>query len=291
MKRLLLRESREQPLLLIFEDLHWVDSETQAFLDSLVESLPAARVLLLVELSPRVPARWGSRTTTPSSGSTPCPRRARTSCCTRSSATTGLAPLKQLLIKRTEGNPFFLEESVRTLVETKALAGERGGFRLAREVYTIQVPATVQAVLAARIDRLPAEDKRLLQAAAVIGKDVPLPLLHAVTDMPEDMLRRRLTQLQAGGVPLRDGPLPELEYTFKHALTHDVAYGRLLQERRRGLHARILAPSSTCTPTGSPSRSSGSPTTPSAARSGTRRSRICARPARRRPGAPRIARP
>ena len=102
-----------------------------------------------------------------------------------------LHPLKQLLITRTEGNPFFLEESVRTLVETKALEGERGVYRVAKSVENIQVPATVQAVLAARIDRLPAEDKRLLQSAAVIGKDVPFVLLQAIADLSEEDLCRR----------------------------------------------------------------------------------------------------
>ena len=107
-----------------------------------------------------------------------------------------LAPLTQLLIQRTEGNPFFLEESVRTLVETEALVGEPGAYRLAPALPTIQVPATVQAVLAARIDRLPPEEKHLMQTAAVIGTEVPLPLLQAVGELPEETLRLGLTHLQ-----------------------------------------------------------------------------------------------
>src|SRR5207248_4273343 len=103
-----------------------------------------------------------------------------------------LAPLRQLLIERTEGNPLFLEESVRTLVETGALAGERGAYRSARALSNIEVPATVQAVLAARIDRLSAEEKRLLQSAAVIGKDVPFALLEAIADRSDGDLRAGL---------------------------------------------------------------------------------------------------
>jgi predicted ATPase/class 3 adenylate cyclase len=241
-KRLLLRESREQPLLLIFESLHWIDSETQAFLDSLVESLPAARVLVLVSYRPEYHHGWGSRTYYTQFRMDPLPAASAEELLhALLGDDLGLGPLKELLIRRTQGNPFFLEESVRTLVETKALAGERGGFRLAREVYAVQVPATVQAVLAARIDRLPAEAKRLLQAAAVIGTDVPLALLHAITDLPEDVLRRHLTQLQASEFIYEISLFPSVEYTFKHALTHDVAYSTLLQERRRGLHARITA--------------------------------------------------
>src|SRR5581483_5891461 len=142
--------------------------------------------------------------------------------------------------ERTEGNPFFVEESVRTLVEGGALAGERGAYRLAKPLESTQVPATVQAVLAARIDRLAPEDKRLLQAAAVIGKDVPYPLLHAIAELPEDALRQGLGRLQMAEFLYETSLFPDLEYTFKHALTHEVAYGSLLRERRRVLHAQIM---------------------------------------------------
>ena len=145
-----------------------------------------------------------------------------------------------LLIERTEGNPFFLEESVRTLVETGVLVGEPGAYRLAQALPTIQVPATVQAVLAARIDRLPPEEKRLLQTAAVIGTEVPLPLLQAIAELPEDALHRGLAHLQAAEFLYETRLFPEREYTFKHALTHEVAYSSLLLERRRALHARIV---------------------------------------------------
>jgi hypothetical protein len=151
-----------------------------------------------------------------------------------------LQPLKALLIERTEGNPFFLEESVQTLVETGGLAGERGAYRLGRPLPAIQVPPTVQAVLAARIDRLPAEEKQLLQSAAVIGKDVPLPLLQAIADLPEDVLRPALARCQAAELLYQTSLFAEPEYTFKHALTHEVAYQSLLQDRQRALHARIV---------------------------------------------------
>src|SRR5262245_26353117 len=129
-----------------------------------------------------------------------------------------------LLITRTEGNPFFLEESVRTLVETGVLVGEPGAYRLAQALSTIQVPATVQAVLAARIDRLPSEEKRLLQTAAVIGTEVPLSLLHAIAGLPEEGLQHGLAHLQAAEFLYEARLFPEREYTFTHALTHEVAY-------------------------------------------------------------------
>jgi class 3 adenylate cyclase/tetratricopeptide (TPR) repeat protein len=241
LKRLLLRESQVQPLVVVCENLHWIDTETQAFLDSLVDSLPTARILLLVNYRPEYQHTWVSKTYYTQLRLDPLPP---TSAQTLLQALLGddpdLAPLKRVLIGRTEGNPFFLEESARTLVESQVLVGEPGAYRLARAPLSIQVPATVQAVLAARMDRLPAEDKILLQTAAVIGKDVSFPLLQAIAELPEEALRGALTHLQAAEFLYEASLFPELEYTFKHALTQEVAYGSLLQERRRALHARIV---------------------------------------------------
>jgi len=242
LQRLLLRESQVQPLLLVFEDLHWIDSETQALLDSLVERLPTAQLLLLVNYRPEYQHGWGSKTSYTQLRLDPLPPASAGEVL---QALLGddpsLAPLKQLLIERTEGNPFFLEESGRTLVETGTLVGEPGTYRLAQALPSIQVPATVQAVLAARIDRLPPEDKRLLQTAAVIGTEVPWPLLQAIAELPEVDLHRGLAHLQATEFLYETQLFPERAFTFKHALTHEVAYGSLLQERRRALHAHIVA--------------------------------------------------
>jgi class 3 adenylate cyclase/tetratricopeptide (TPR) repeat protein len=240
LQRLLLRDSQVQPLLLVFEDLHWIDTETQALLDRLVESLPTARLLLLVNYRPEYQHGWGSKTYYTQLRLDPLPPASADEFL---HALLGddlsLAPLKQLLLERTEGNPFFLEECVRTLVETGVLIGEPGVYRLAQTLPTIQVPATVQAVLAARIDRLPPEEKQLLQTAAVVGTEVPVPLLQAIAEVPEAVLHRSLAHLQAAEFLYETCLFPEPEYTFKHALTHEVAYGSLLLERRRVLHARI----------------------------------------------------
>ena len=241
LKRVLLRESQVQPLLLVFEDLHWIDTETQALLDSLVESLPTAQILLLVNYRPEYQHGWGSKTYYTQLRLDPLPPLSADEFLhALLGDDASLTPLTPLLIARTEGNPFFLEESVRTLVETGVLQGERGAYHLGQALQTIQVPATVQAVLAARIDRLPPEEKGLLQTAAVIGHEVPLPLLQAIADMPEEVLHRSLAHLQATEFLYETRLFPECEYTFKHALTHEVAYGGLLQERRRALHARIV---------------------------------------------------
>ena len=240
-KRLLLRESQVQPLLVIVEDLHWIDSETQALLDGLVESLPAARLLLLVNYRPEYQHAWGSRTCYAQLRLDPLPAEgAERLLAALLGSNAGLEPLTRVLIAQTEGNPFFLEECVRTLVETRALTGERGAYQLARPLPTIQVPATVQAVIAARIDRLSAEDKALLQTASVVGKDVPLGLLQAITELAEDELYAVIGRLRAADFLYEAGILPDIEYTFKHALTHEVAYGSMLQDRRRALHVRIV---------------------------------------------------
>ena len=240
-RRVLLRESVSQPLLLVFEDLHWIDAETRAFLDAFVEGLRSARALLAVNYRPEYQHAWGSKTYY---------RQLRIDVLPPATAEAllepllgddaSLAPLRRLLIERTEGNPLFLEESVRALVETQVLVGERGAYRLVKEPGAIQVPATVQAILAARIDRLPPDDKRLLQTASVIGKDLPWALLLAISEMSEDDLRRGLARLQAAEFVYEAKLFPDVEYTFKHALTHEVAYGSLLQDRRRAVHGQVV---------------------------------------------------
>ena len=248
-KNLLLRESQNQPLLVVFEDLHWIDAETQALLDSLVESLPPARLLLLVNYRPEYQHGWGRKTYYSQLRLDALPPESAGALL---SALLGddptLEPVKRLLVRR--GNPFFVEESIRTLVETRTLAGERGAYRLNRPVQAIEVPATVQVILAARIDRLSADDKELLQTASVIGKDVPFVLLRAVAELPEDTVRRGLADLQTAEFLYETQLFPDPEYTFKHALTHEVAYGSLPRNGEkpctRGSSRPSNAPIRTC---------------------------------------------
>ena len=240
-KWLLLRESQIQPMLVVFEDLQWIDAETQAFLDRLVEGLPAARMLLLMNYRPEYRHDWGRKTYYTQVRLDPLSPESTDELLRTLLGDAARAPFARTLAELSEGNPFFLEECVQTLVETGVLIGERGAYRLQRDVPVPQVPATVQAVLAARIDRLPSEGKRLLQCAAVVGKDVPVRLLRAIADMPADALEGGLAHLQAAEFIYEISIGRDPEYTFKHGLTHEVAYGSLLQDHRRALHARILA--------------------------------------------------
>jgi len=239
-KMLWFEQARERPLLLIVEDLHWVDGETQALLDELVDGLESERLLLLVNYRPDYRHAWKSRRHYTEIRIDPL---ASTNVEELLRALLGPDPaldqLQRLLIQRTDGNPFFLEESVRMLVDTKRLVGEPGAYRLAGPVATLQIPASVHALLAARIDRLSPADKRLLQAAAAVGTHVPVALLREIAETSEPDLRQSLTNLIAAEFLYEVNLFPESEYAFKHVLTHDVTYGTLLQQRRRELHARI----------------------------------------------------
>ena len=240
-RRILVWQSRERPLLLIFENLHWIDAETQTFLNRLVDGLRGTRILLLVNYRPEYSHGWSSKTYYNQVRLDPlAPTSSEELLHTLLGDTPDLNPLKALLIERTQGNPFFLEESVRTLIETKVVVGQRGAFQLTRPLSSIRVPATVQSMLAARIDRLSPEEKKLLQSAAVIGREFSLPLLQAIVGSDGGDLSGGIARLQAAEFLYESSLFPEIEYTFKHVLTQEVAYESLLQDRRRALHARIL---------------------------------------------------
>ena len=240
-RRLLLSESRLQPVVLALEDVNWADSETRAVLDGIVEVLSNARILVIVSYRPAPEHAWA--------GQAPWYRELRLAPLVPESIESlldlvlgddsSLTPLKDTLPKQTAGNPLWLEESVRSLVETGVLTGTRGAYRLTRPLPTVHIPPSLLALLAARIDRLPPRDKQIVQSAAVIGKDVPAALLEAIVDLPGDDLRQSLARLQTSEFLYERSLFPDLEYTFKHALTHDVAYGSLLREQRRVLHGRI----------------------------------------------------
>ena len=240
-KQLLVRASQEQPLLLLSEDLHWIDGETQAVLDQLVESLPTVPLLVVVTYRPEYAHGWASKSqyTQLRLATLPLPE-AQALLQVLLGEDDSLEPLKPMLAARAGGNPLFLEESVQALAETSALEGERGAYRLVKDLATLRVPDTVQAVLAARIDRLSIEHKRLLQTAAVIGRILPFTLLQAVVDLPDEVFRQGLAHLQDAELLHETILFPDSEYAFKHALTHEVAYGSMVQDRRRALHVQIV---------------------------------------------------
>jgi class 3 adenylate cyclase/tetratricopeptide (TPR) repeat protein len=237
-KRILLRESLNQPLMVIFEDLHWIDDETQELLNLLADSIGTAKLLLLVNYRPEYSHQWNSKTYYTQLRLDPLGKESAAEMLAALLGDgTDLLPLKRLIIERTEGTPFFMEEIVQALFEDGVLV-RNGVVKLAKSMSAVKVPATVQAVLAARIDRLPAEEKELLQTLAVLGREFPLGLVRHVTVKPDDELERMLARLQAGEFIYEQPALGELEYVFKHALTQEVAYNALLVDRRKLLHER-----------------------------------------------------
>jgi predicted ATPase len=244
LKRLFLRESLNQPLILIFEDLHWIDSETQGFLDVLSESVASARILLLVNYRPEYRHEWGTKTYYTQLRLAPLGKEEAEELLTFLLGNdASLKTLKQLILEKTEGTPFFMEEVVQTLVEDGTLTGAPGHYHLTHHApthhaLTLHIPPTVQGVLAARIDRLAPAEKAFLHQLAVIGRQFPLRLIQRVVLQPEEELYRLLASLQSKEFLYEQPAFPEPDYIFKHALTQEVAYGTVLQDKRRALHER-----------------------------------------------------
>jgi len=239
-KRLLFRESLNQPLLIIFEDLHWLDNETQAFLQLLSESLATARILLLVNYRPEYHAPWHGKTYFSQLRLDPLGKEQAEEMLSAllgdAGGATGRSPLHQFILAKTEGNPFFMEEIVQELREQSFLTvGAHGRAPLPTD---LRLPTTVQGVLTARMDRLPAEEKALLQTLAVIGRECAANLLRKVATHSEADLHRLLARLQTAEFVYEQPAFPDVEYIFKHALTQEVAYNSLLIERRKILHER-----------------------------------------------------
>jgi len=239
-KRILLRESLNQPLIVIFEDLHWVDEETQGFLNLLADSIGTARILMLVNYRPEYSHQWNSKTYYTQLRLDPLGKESADEML---SALLGdgaeVRPLKRLIIERTGGNPFFMEETVQVLLDEGALVRDGAAVSLTKTLNELKIPPTVQAILAARIDRLAADEKDLLQALAVMGTEFQLRLVRAVTAKPDDELNRMLNDLQLAEFIYEQPSTGDIEFTFKHALTREVAYKSLLIERRKQLHRQV----------------------------------------------------
>jgi class 3 adenylate cyclase/tetratricopeptide (TPR) repeat protein len=239
--RVVLREAERRPVLVVVENLHWADSETVALIDALVDDIPGARVFLLASYRPEYRPGWRERAHAAEIRLEPLSSVSAEALLEDVlGPTPDLQPVARLLVERTGGNALFLEESVRALIENEVLVGDPGAYRLAKPLATVQIPDRVQAVLAARIDRLPEDRKSFLQASAVIGKDLPFSLLQAVAGVPPDQLMGNLAELEEAQFLRTTSLYPDLSYSFRHSLTHDVVYSTLLKEQRRSLHARIV---------------------------------------------------
>jgi predicted ATPase/class 3 adenylate cyclase/ribosomal protein L40E len=242
-KRILLRESLNQPLIVMFEDLHWIDEQTQEFLNLLADSIANAKILLLVNYRPPEYAhQWGSKTYYTQLRLDPLGKESADEML---SALLGDAPelmaLKKLIIERTEGNPFFMEETYQVLLDEGAVVRNGSTIKLTKPIDELKIPPTVQGILAARIDRLAPEAKDLLQTLSVIGRQFPISLICAVVSKSAEELDRMLHNLQLGEFIYEQPAVGDTEYVFKHALTQEVAQNSVLLERRKLMHERIGA--------------------------------------------------
>jgi class 3 adenylate cyclase/tetratricopeptide (TPR) repeat protein len=239
-KRILVRESMNQPLMVIFEDLHWIEEQTQVLLNLLADSIGTAKILLLVNYRPEYSHQWGSRTYYTQLRLDPL---GKDSADEMLLALLGdgrdLEPLKRVIIDKTEGNPFFMEETVQVLLEEGALVRDGAAVKLTRPVSELKIPPTVQGILAARIDRLAPDTKELLQTLSVVGREFPMSLIRAVVPQSDDELNRMLGDLQLAEFIYEQPAVGDTQYIFKHALTQEVSHNSVLLERRRQLHERI----------------------------------------------------
>ena len=241
-RSLVLQVAAGTPLVLVVEDTHWADFETQSVLDAIVDGLGVARLLIIVTYRPEYQNRWARHSYYSLVQLGPLAHDASDKLLQGLLGDAAeLGTLRRRIIEQTDGTPLFLEEIARTLVETGVLVSEPSRFRLTRSVDEVEIPGSVQAVLASRIDRLPGEERTLLQIASVIGKDVPVALLQAVAGVPEDRLARQVLELRSQEFLYEITGSSGAEYTFKHALTHAVTYDSMLMRHRRALHGSVLA--------------------------------------------------
>jgi class 3 adenylate cyclase/tetratricopeptide (TPR) repeat protein len=244
LKRILLRESLDQPLMVVFEDLHWIDQETQAFLNLLADSIGTAKLLLLATYRSEYSHPWGSKTYYIQLRLNPLGKELASEMfdallgLDTQTIDDSLLALKRLIVEETEGTPLFMEEIYQALMEEGALA-RNGVVKLTRPLNALKIPTTVQAILASRIDRLPGAEKELLQTLAVIGTAFPFPLAREVIRKPDDELNRILSDLQIAEFIYEQPAVGDIEYTFKHALTRLVAYNSMLADHRKSLHERV----------------------------------------------------
>jgi predicted ATPase len=233
--------ARRELTLLWVEDLHWLDPASEAALEMLIERLLApesagSRILVLATTRPEYRPTWSRRVESLSLAPLR-PQDCRMLLDDWLGSDDVLSPLRTRIEARARGNPLFVEEMIRSLLERGALRGERGAYELAAPIEEVTLPETVQAVLASRIDRLADPDKEVLQAAAVVGQDVPAELLRAVVDLPAPELTASLERLAAAEL-LGPAQSPG-EHAFRHPLVQEVAYRTQLLDRRRGTHGAI----------------------------------------------------
>ena len=238
-RNLLVRESQNRPIVLVVEDLHWIDKTSEEFLSYLIEWLANTRILLILIYRPEYTHIWGSKSYYTKIGLDQLSTQTSAELVQTILEGREVAPeLRELILNRTAGNPLFMEEFAHTLLEDGSIQQKDNQYVLDRKASDIQVPDTIQGIIAARMDRLEENLKRTMQVASVIGRDFAFRILQTITGMKED-LKSQLINLQGLEFIYEKRLFPELEYIFKHILTQEVAYNSLLTRRRKEIHENI----------------------------------------------------
>jgi class 3 adenylate cyclase len=231
-----------EPAVLLLDDAHWIDPASEALMGELAAGLTGTRTLLLANFRPEYRPAWLGGSHYHQLPLAPLDEAASRALVADLLGTDpSVGGLSDLIWERTAGNPFFIEEIVQALAGSATLSGRRGAYRLAAPLDAVAIPATVQVLVAARIDRLGEEPKRVLQTAAVIGRQFDEPLLRAVVELPDETVTSALAALQDGEFIHEAAPYPYPQYAFKHPVTREVAYHSQLGEHRARRHAGVAA--------------------------------------------------
>jgi class 3 adenylate cyclase len=239
---LLLPSRKEGPRVIVVEELRWIDPASEGFIRRLVARLAGTPTLLIATFRPEYPADWLHKPYYTRLPLGPLDGRAvEDLVCDRLGTHPSLSGLAERIRERTEGNPFFIEELIRSLAQSNRLVGERGAYRMVGAIDDTVIPSSVHSVLAARIDRLSERDKTVLHTAAVIGHEFTERLLRLVTGMPDHELRAALGALVAAELVVERPGSPDARYAFRHHLTEELAYRSELAERRACIHRAVAS--------------------------------------------------
>jgi len=240
LKRIVLRGSEMRPLIMAFEDLHWLDKSSEDVLRNHLESIPGAKVLLIFTYRPEFIHTWGSKSYHNQLTLHRLSNRESLEMVTHILGTEEIErSLEELILEKTEGVPFFIEEFIKSLKDLRIIEKKESAYRLSRDIQELTIPSTIQDVIMARVDSIPEGAKEVLQTGSVIEREFSHPLIKRVTDLPEKELLSYLSILKDAELLYERGVYPQSNYVFKHALTREVVYDSILAKRKKKLHEEI----------------------------------------------------